>query len=419
MGISGSAGSTAAANFAGAALMLGWIYARDLPLRLRGGEWAYLRPRGEELRFIIAKGLPMGAQMLLVSSAGLVMVGLVNREGVATAAAYGASMQLWNYLQMPAFAIASAVSAMVAQNVGAGLHKRVSKINMRGLIVNETVTVTLAVLIVIFDGPLLQMFLVRGSPSIPIAQHMQPIVSVSFVLFGIMMILTGTMRAYGAVIIPLIIMFVAMYPARRGGGRDDDRHDLPARSLAQGWAGEISTGQTRLTPLRAPALNGAHHHLVIIAVLLPEPAEGRVGGGRAFGLFQIVKGNTHRNADTLAANDAFAVAQGGNRIQKTARALGHGRPHKGLITFVVEAHGQNRAALAQHALGKVRRTLGHKPQRDAIFAPFLGNARQDAPHRRAVRILLIGHIAMRFLAHQQDRPRLFLTRPDREIEHQS
>jgi Na+-driven multidrug efflux pump len=35
-------------------------------------------------------------------------------------------------------------------------------------------------------------------------------------LFGIMMILTGTMRAYGAVIIPLVIMFVAMYPARVG-----------------------------------------------------------------------------------------------------------------------------------------------------------------------------------------------------------
>ena len=30
-------------------------------------------------------------------------------------AAYGASMQLWNFLQMPAFAISSGVSAMVAQ----------------------------------------------------------------------------------------------------------------------------------------------------------------------------------------------------------------------------------------------------------------------------------------------------------------
>lgn len=216
LGIAGSALSTALANFAGAALMLGWIYARDLPLRLRGGEWAYLRPRGEELRYIIVKGLPMGAQMLLVSGAAIVMVGLVNREGVATAAAYGASMQLWNYLQMPAFAISSAVSAMVAQNVGAGLHKRVSQITWQGMWANEATTATLAVLIILFDQPLLHMFLMPGSPAVPIAQHMQPIVSWSYVLFGVMMILTGTMRAYGAVFLPMLIMFVAMYPARIG-----------------------------------------------------------------------------------------------------------------------------------------------------------------------------------------------------------
>jgi putative MATE family efflux protein len=216
LGITGSALSTALANMAGAGLMLAWIYHKDLPLRLRGAEIAYLLPRRSELNFIVAKGLPMGAQMLLVSSAGLVMVGLVNREGLATAAAYGASMQLWNYLQMPAFAIASAVSAMVAQNVGAGLHSRVSQITWRGIIVNEVFTATLAVLIVAFDRPLLQLFLAPGSPSVPIAQHMQPIVSISFVLFGVMMILTGTMRAYGAVILPLVMMAISMYPARLG-----------------------------------------------------------------------------------------------------------------------------------------------------------------------------------------------------------
>jgi len=216
LGITGSALSTALANFAGGALMLGWIYRRDLPLRLRGAELSYLRPRGEELRFIIAKGLPMGAQMLIVSSAGLVMVGLVNREGVATSAAYGASMQLWNYLQMPAFAIASAVSAMVAQNVGAGLHKRVSQITWRGMMLNEGVTLVLALVILMASRPLLHMFLLPGSPSVPIAEHMQPVVIWSYVLFGIMMILTGTMRAYGAVITPLVIMFLSMYPARIG-----------------------------------------------------------------------------------------------------------------------------------------------------------------------------------------------------------
>ena len=33
---------------------------------------------------------------------------------------------------------------------------------------------------------------------------------------GVMMILIGTMRAYGVVIVPLIVMFIGQYPARLG-----------------------------------------------------------------------------------------------------------------------------------------------------------------------------------------------------------
>ena len=69
--------------------MIGWFYAKNHVLRLRGHELSYLLPKWSELRFIIGRGLPMGAQMLVISGAGLIMVGLVNREGLVTAAAYG------------------------------------------------------------------------------------------------------------------------------------------------------------------------------------------------------------------------------------------------------------------------------------------------------------------------------------------
>ncbi|MBW8783293.1 MAG: MATE family efflux transporter, partial [Novosphingobium sp.] len=120
LGIAGSALSTALANVVGVSFMIWRVYGHDLPLRLRGHELGYLWPSGRDLGYVIGKGLPMGAQMLVMSAAGLIMIGLVNHEGMIAAAAYGASLQLWNYLQMPAFAIGSAVSAMVAQNIGAG-----------------------------------------------------------------------------------------------------------------------------------------------------------------------------------------------------------------------------------------------------------------------------------------------------------
>lgn len=216
LGIAGSALATACANIAGMVYQIWRIYGQDLPMRLRGAELGYVLPRKNELRYIVTKGLPMGAQMLLVSSAGLIMVGLVNREGLNAAAAYGASLQLWNYLQMPAFAISTAVSAMVAQSLGAGDHSRVGKVTLVGMGTNLALSVLLAALIVGFDRPLLTLFLGSGSPALPVAEHIQLICTTSFVIVSITMILTGTMRAYGAVVAPLVIMFLGLYPGRLG-----------------------------------------------------------------------------------------------------------------------------------------------------------------------------------------------------------
>jgi putative MATE family efflux protein len=216
LGIEGSAISTALANAAGVGLMVFKLYWRDLPLRLKGAELRWLVPSRAESAYVVAKGLPMGAQMLLISSAQIVVVGLVNREGLDTTAAYGASIQLWNYLQMPAMAVASAVSAMVAQAVGAGKHERVQQVTRTGILTTLAMTSTLAALIVLADRPLLGLFLGTGSRALPIAAHMQLICTWSFAITGIMMILTGTMRAYGEVILPLVVMAIAFYPARLG-----------------------------------------------------------------------------------------------------------------------------------------------------------------------------------------------------------
>ncbi len=216
LGIAGSAIASFVAGLGGVVYLVVMLYRKDLPLRLRGGEFSYLMPRGDELKYVLAKGVPMGTQILLVSSAQMVIIGLVNREGVDSTAAYGASMQLWNYLQMPAFAISMGVSAMVAQSIGAGKHDRVTKVTYAGLIANLTMTGVLSVVLVTFSHPLLALFLGSTSPALPIAQHMQYIVTWSFLVMGASMILGGTMRAYGVVVWPLIAMFISFYPIRLG-----------------------------------------------------------------------------------------------------------------------------------------------------------------------------------------------------------
>ncbi len=60
MGIAGSATATALAGFISLIGIIAYSYARDLPLRLRGPELAYLRPAADQMRVLLGKGLPMG-----------------------------------------------------------------------------------------------------------------------------------------------------------------------------------------------------------------------------------------------------------------------------------------------------------------------------------------------------------------------
>src|SRR5436305_798589 len=97
LGIAGSATATLIANYTALLGLIGYIYLKDLPLRLRGREFRYLWCDLSILKTIVAKGLPMGIQMIVISVSALALVGLVNREGVDTTAAFGVALQLWTY----------------------------------------------------------------------------------------------------------------------------------------------------------------------------------------------------------------------------------------------------------------------------------------------------------------------------------
>jgi len=216
MGIAGSATATLLAGIVSSLGLLIYVYARDLPIRLRGRELRYLFPERALVGTIVAKGLPMGAQMLVMSTAGLSMVGLVNRLGVDTAAAYAVSQQLWTYIQMPAMAIGVAVSSMAAQNIGAGRWDRVGAITRAGLIYNTVITLSVIVLIILFDRPVMALFVGADSAAIPIARHIQLLASWTFVMFGATMVLFSTVRANGATIPPLVILAITLFPIRLG-----------------------------------------------------------------------------------------------------------------------------------------------------------------------------------------------------------
>ncbi len=209
MGIAGSGLATVVAGLISTAFLIRRIYKQDAPIRLRGAEWAYLRPRAAFLGPISRMGLPMGLSMIIMSLSALVMIALINREGVATAAAYGVLNQLWNYVTMPGVAVGSAVSAMAAQNIGANRWDRVERIALAGTGINLAMSAAMYGTMTIFAGPILGLFLPGAPEAVAIAIHINHMIGWTFVVMGVSMVLTFLVRANGAVLWPLLILIIS------------------------------------------------------------------------------------------------------------------------------------------------------------------------------------------------------------------
>ncbi|HEY9131617.1 MAG TPA: MATE family efflux transporter [Dyella sp.] len=214
MGIAGSATATLIAQSVALFALLGTLYARKYFLRITRAELKLLLPDTTILRALIFKGLPMGLQMIVISSSAILMMRLVNSYGSQTTAAYGAATQLWNYVQMPAMAIGAAVSSMAAQNVGARLWDRVGRIAVTGVGYNFLLSGTLVALVYLFNQPALNLFLPGDSVGLHLAEHLNAIVVWSFVFFGVTFVIFGVVRSTGAVWAPLIILTITMWLVR-------------------------------------------------------------------------------------------------------------------------------------------------------------------------------------------------------------
>lgn len=214
LGIAGSAFATFIAQTVSLTAMLGHLYRRRHLLCLHGEELKFLAIDRRLAAALLRKGIPMSGQITVMSLSGVLMISLVNRFGVDTTAAFGAALQIWNYIQMPAFAVSQAVSAMAAQNVGAHKWDRVNRIAAAGVAFSIAVTGSVILVVELLGAPAFSPFLPAGSPGLAIAAHLNHIATPSYLFFAIALALFATVRSTGAVMLPLAIMTVSLLLVR-------------------------------------------------------------------------------------------------------------------------------------------------------------------------------------------------------------
>jgi len=214
MGIAGSATATLIAQTVSLSAMILYLYRTRHFLCIHRGELELFRIDWPVIRVLIVKGLPMGLQMLVGSSSLLVMMSFVNHHGSEVTAAFAACMQLWSYIQMPAIALSASVSSMAAQNVGAARWDRVSHIARTGVGFNFLLSGMLILLLYLLNRPALGLFLPVGADALEIAAHANALIVWSFALFGVTLVLFGVVRATGATMAPVVLLFISLWLIR-------------------------------------------------------------------------------------------------------------------------------------------------------------------------------------------------------------
>ena len=130
MGTIGAAIATVFAQAVSVALSLLLIRRRAMPFSLKAGA---IRPSGRLIRQILILGIPIALQDLLVSISFLAITAIVNSLGLIASAGVGVAEKLCGFVMLVPSAYMQAMSAFVAQNMGAGKPQRAQKALLCGI----------------------------------------------------------------------------------------------------------------------------------------------------------------------------------------------------------------------------------------------------------------------------------------------
>jgi putative MATE family efflux protein len=136
-GVAGAAASTVTANVLASLLLIACLLQRDATVYLRRARWHF---HSELMRDILRVGLPGSLSPILSNTSIAVSTVLVGSYGTAALAGYGVAARL-EYILVPiAFGFGTALTAMVATNLGAGQPARALRVTWAGSVLVAAIT---------------------------------------------------------------------------------------------------------------------------------------------------------------------------------------------------------------------------------------------------------------------------------------
>ena len=158
-------------------------------------------------------GLPTGFQQTFVAMGMMALIRIINNFDTVTLAAYTAASRIEALASMPAMNLASALSAFVGQNLGAGQILRIKKGVWATLKMAWLISFSVIVMILFFGENLMQLF--NNDPEvIKHGQQYLIITSSFFIVFSSMFVMHGMLRGSGDTLIPMFITLISLWLIR-------------------------------------------------------------------------------------------------------------------------------------------------------------------------------------------------------------
>ncbi|MBA4211911.1 MAG: MATE family efflux transporter [Polaromonas sp.] len=155
LGVVGAAVSTLVVNAASALVMVAHLLRPDGAVQLQRSPWRLRRPL---LRDILRVGLPASLSPVISNASIAVATAFVGSYGTAALAGYGVAARL-EYILVPiAFGFGTALTAMVATNMGAGQSARAVRVAWVGGAVVAAITGGIGVVTAIAPGLWMNLF---------------------------------------------------------------------------------------------------------------------------------------------------------------------------------------------------------------------------------------------------------------------
>ena len=155
MGAPGAALATSASQ--GLSVLIGYFYLRrrNFPFDFRPKSF---RIYGTRLRALLRIGGPTALQETMTNISFLALEAIINKMGYIATAAVGVCDRVFNVAIIPGIAFSSAISAMVAQNTGAGEYRRGRECLRTGLMIALAIAALIFAALALFPAAIIGSF---------------------------------------------------------------------------------------------------------------------------------------------------------------------------------------------------------------------------------------------------------------------